>query len=48
MLATSNGRIALELPEEVDGDVDIRVDNGVIRTAARACEHSAREDRAAA
>ncbi len=31
VLATSNGRIALELPEKVDGDVDIRVDNGVIR-----------------
>jgi hypothetical protein len=30
-LATSNGRIVLELPEEVDADVDIRVDNGVIR-----------------
>ncbi len=32
VLATSNGRIVLELPESVDGDVDIRVDNGVIRT----------------
>ena len=30
-LATSNGRIVLELPEEVNADVDIRVDNGVIR-----------------
>jgi hypothetical protein len=30
-LATSNGRIALDLPEDVDADVDIRVDNGVIR-----------------
>lgn len=30
-LATSNGRIVLELPERVDADVDIRVDNGVIR-----------------
>ena len=30
-LATSNGRIVLELPKEVDADVDIRVDNGVIR-----------------
>jgi len=30
-LATSNGRIVLELPEEVDADVDIRVDNGIIR-----------------
>jgi DUF4097 and DUF4098 domain-containing protein YvlB len=31
VLATSNGRIQLDLPEQVDGDVDIRVDNGVIR-----------------
>ncbi len=31
LLATSNGRIALELPEEVDADLDMRVDNGVIR-----------------
>ncbi len=31
VLATSNGRITLELPEQVDGDVDIRVDNGSIR-----------------
>ena len=30
-LATSNGRIVLELPDDVDADVDIRVDNGVIR-----------------
>jgi hypothetical protein len=30
-LATSNGRIVLDLPEHVDADVDIRVDNGVIR-----------------
>jgi hypothetical protein len=33
VLATSNGRIVLELPDEVDCDVDIRVDNGVIRTS---------------
>ncbi|MCA9511576.1 MAG: DUF4097 family beta strand repeat-containing protein [Myxococcota bacterium] len=32
VLATSNGRIVLELPAEVDAEVDIRVDNGVIRT----------------
>jgi len=32
VLATSNGRISLDLPEEVDGDVDLRVDNGVIRS----------------
>jgi len=31
VLVTSNGRIVLELPEQVDGDVDIRVDNGLIR-----------------
>lgn len=31
VLATSNGRIVLDLPEEVDADLDIRVDNGVIR-----------------
>jgi len=31
-LATSNGRIVLELPEEVDADVDIRIDNGIIRS----------------
>ena len=42
MLVTSNGRIALELPDEVDGDVDIRVDNGLIR-ALRDFRHSARE-----
>jgi hypothetical protein len=33
MLATSNGRIVLELPEEVDAEVDVRVDNGIIRNA---------------
>ncbi len=33
VLVTSNGRISLTLPEDVDGDVDIRVDNGIIRTA---------------
>jgi len=31
VLATSNGRIVLDLPEQVDADVDIQVDNGVIR-----------------
>jgi hypothetical protein len=30
-LATSNGRIVLDLPDDTDADVDIRVDNGVIR-----------------
>jgi len=42
VLVTSNGRIALELPGQVDGDVDIRVDNGVIRSA-REFPQSARE-----
>jgi hypothetical protein len=42
LLVTSNGRISLELPDEVDGDVDIRVDNGLIR-ALRDVGHSARE-----
>ena len=32
-LATSNGRIVLDLPEEVDAEMDVRVDNGVIRNA---------------
>jgi hypothetical protein len=41
-LATSNGRIALDLPEEVDADVDIRVDNGVIRNH-RALEKVSRD-----
>ena len=30
-LTTSNGRIALELPAQPDADVDIRVENGLIR-----------------
>jgi hypothetical protein len=42
VLVTSNGRITLQLPDEVDGDVDIRVDNGLIR-ALREFRHSARE-----
>jgi hypothetical protein len=42
VLVTSNGRISLALPEEADGDVDIRVDNGLIR-ALREFSHSARE-----
>jgi len=37
-LATSNGRIVLELPHEVDADVDIRVDNGVIRNDRELCK----------
>jgi hypothetical protein len=37
-LATSNGRIVLELPEHVDADVDIRVDNGVIRNERTLCQ----------
>lgn len=31
LLATSNGRIVLHLPEKVDADVDLRVENGEIR-----------------
>jgi hypothetical protein len=42
VLVTSNGRISLQLPGEVDGDVDVRVDNGLIR-ANREFQHSARE-----
>ncbi len=33
VLVTSNGRICLDLPEGADGDLDVRVDNGVIRTS---------------
>jgi hypothetical protein len=42
VLATSNGRIALELPEAVDADVDVRVDNGIIRNqrSLDRCTHS--------
>ncbi len=31
LLATSNGRIVLDIPQDADADVDVRVDNGVIR-----------------
>jgi hypothetical protein len=37
-LATSNGRIVLELPEKVDAEVDVRVDNGVIRNDRGLCK----------
>ena len=37
-LATSNGRIVLDLPEKVDAEVDIRVDNGVIRNDRPLCK----------
>ena len=37
-LATSNGRIILDLPEDANGDVDIRVDNGVIRNDRTLCK----------
>jgi DUF4097 and DUF4098 domain-containing protein YvlB len=30
-LTTSNGRIVLDLPEEIDADIDMRVENGLIR-----------------
>ncbi len=39
-LATSNGRIVLDLPEKVDAEVDIRVDNGVIRNDRKLCKAS--------
>jgi len=41
-LATSNGRIVLELPEDVDVDVDMRVDNGIIRND-RAFDQTSRD-----
>jgi len=41
-LATSNGRIVLDLPDEVDAELDIRVDNGVIRND-RKLDKSTRE-----
>lgn len=40
VLATSNGRIALSLPDAVDADVDLRVDNGVIRNQRSLCHCS--------
>ena len=43
-LATSNGRIVLDLPDEVDADVDIWVDNGIIRNE-RSLESASRETR---
>jgi len=39
-LATSNGRIVLELPADVDAEIDIRVDNGVIRNERELCRSS--------
>lgn len=42
LLATSNGRIVLELPDEVDAEVDLMVDNGVIRND-RALDRATRE-----
>jgi hypothetical protein len=44
-LATSNGRIVLDLPEHVDADVDIRVDNGVIRNDRELCSEGTRDQR---
>jgi len=43
-LATSNGRVILELPEGADCDVDIRVENGVIRNSLE-IEQAAADDR---
>jgi DUF4097 and DUF4098 domain-containing protein YvlB len=37
VLATSNGKIAVSLPEPVDADVDVRVDNGIIRSQRSLC-----------
>ncbi len=42
VLATSNGRIVLELPDAVDADVDAWVDNGLIRND-RELEQSTRD-----
>jgi hypothetical protein len=36
-LATSNGRIVLDLPDPVDAELDIRVDNGLIRNERSLC-----------
>ena len=41
-LATSNGRMVLDLPDETDADIDIRVDNGTIQNERCLC-HVARE-----
>lgn len=41
-MATSNGRITLNLPDEIDAELDIRVDNGVIRND-RALEKTTRD-----
>ena len=38
LLCTSNGRIVLDLPDEVDADLDLRVDNGVIRNDRELCQ----------
>lgn len=38
LLCTSNGRIVLDLPDEVDADVDMRVDNGIIRNDRQLCQ----------
>ena len=38
LLCTSNGRIVLDLPDEVDADIDIRVDNGIIRNDRELCQ----------
>jgi hypothetical protein len=40
-LTTSNGRIALELPDNPDADIDIRVENGLIRNDLDLEEQSA-------
>jgi DUF4097 and DUF4098 domain-containing protein YvlB len=44
ILTTSNGRIVLDLPDEVDAEIDLRVDNGLIR-AIRELETRDGEDK---
>jgi DUF4097 and DUF4098 domain-containing protein YvlB len=36
-LSTSNGRIVVKLPDELSGELDVRVDNGFIRNDHAAC-----------
>ena len=41
-MRSSNGRIAISLPDAVDADIDVRVDNGIIRNqrSLSRCTHS--------
>jgi len=45
VLVTSNGRIRLDLPEDAEGDVDVRVDNGLIRNSRELPQASQRSGR---